>query len=71
MRFQATLLTDPVLRTLSGITFQITGASLTPLTVDGGFVIAGTASDSVGILYPGERVDLILHWTRVTQLNVT
>jgi hypothetical protein len=36
-----------------------------PLTVDGGFKIAYDANktfDSVGILYPGERVDLLLKW---------
>jgi hypothetical protein len=36
-----------------------------PLTVDGGFKIAYEANktfESVGILYPGERVDLLLQW---------
>jgi hypothetical protein len=36
-----------------------------PLTVDGGFKIAYDVNktfDSVGILYPGERVDLLLQW---------
>lgn len=36
------------------------------MTVDGGFPIAGSASDSVGILYPGERVDLLLEWDNTT-----
>jgi hypothetical protein len=30
--------------------------------VDGSHPIVGTPSDSVGILHPGERVDLLLEW---------
>ena len=29
--------------------------------MDGNFPVAGELSNSVGILYPGERVDLLLH----------
>jgi hypothetical protein len=47
---------------LAGFTIQISSAKLTPLTVDSGFSITGAAPDSVGIIYPGERVDLLLTW---------
>jgi hypothetical protein len=30
--------------------------------VDGGCHIIGTSSDSVGILHPGERLDVLLKW---------
>ncbi|TVY84216.1 Oxidoreductase ptaE [Lachnellula suecica] len=46
---------------LAGFSLGISPGAFTPLTVDGQFPIAGKASQSVGILYPGERVDLLLH----------
>jgi hypothetical protein len=52
-------------RSLAGFTLQISSAAMIPLTVDGGFKLAYDANetfDSVGILYPGERVDLLLQW---------
>jgi len=52
-------------RSLAGFTLQISSATMIPLTVDGGFKISSDANktfDSVGILYPGERVDLLLQW---------
>ena len=50
-----------------------------PLTVDGGFKIASEANttfDSGGILYPGERMDVLLQWdgptpTPDSQLHIT
>jgi hypothetical protein len=42
---------------------------LTPVTVDGGFPISRVLSDSVGIIYPGERVDLILDWKPTSNQN--
>ncbi|KAH7400450.1 multicopper oxidase family protein [Cadophora sp. MPI-SDFR-AT-0126] len=47
---------------LAGFTVQLSSANLTPLAVDGGSSVLGHASSSVGILYPGERVDLLLDW---------
>ncbi|KAF8860867.1 hypothetical protein BDZ45DRAFT_587758 [Acephala macrosclerotiorum] len=47
---------------LSGFTIQISSAKLKPLTVDGGFSIATELADSVGIVYPGERLDILVHW---------
>ncbi|TVY35010.1 Oxidoreductase [Lachnellula occidentalis] len=46
---------------LAGFTIEISSGNFTPLTVDGDFPIAGELSSSLGVLYPGERVDLLLH----------
>ncbi|TVY18055.1 Laccase-1 [Lachnellula arida] len=46
---------------LAGFTIGLSSGNFTPLTVDGDFLIAGSISNSVGALYPGERVDLLLH----------
>ncbi|KAH8669773.1 multicopper oxidase-domain-containing protein [Tricladium varicosporioides] len=56
---------------LAGFTVKISFASLTPLTIDGGFNIAGTRSGSVGILYPGERVDVIVKWDNSTDVTLS
>ncbi|KAH7364873.1 multicopper oxidase family protein [Rhexocercosporidium sp. MPI-PUGE-AT-0058] len=47
---------------LAGLTVEMSSATLTPLTVDGGYRIVGRGSNSVGIIYPGERVDLLVQW---------
>ena len=47
---------------LAGFTIEMTSAGLTPLTVDGGYPVRGSKSTSVGILYPGERMDVLLEW---------
>jgi hypothetical protein len=56
-------------RSLAGFTIQIPTASLTPLTVDGGFYIATKRANSVGILYPGERLDVIVKWNQIPALT--
>ncbi|KAM0450070.1 hypothetical protein ACHAO4_006952 [Trichoderma viride] len=48
--------------TVAGLTLGVDGASLQPLEVDGGCKVDAKAGDSVGTLYPGERVDLLLKW---------
>lgn len=48
--------------TISGFTVMIDGATLQPIEVDGGCPVNGTPADAVGILYPGERTDLMLTW---------
>jgi len=45
---------------LAGFTLGLTSGAFTPLTLDGGFPIRGELSNSVGIVYPGERLDLLL-----------
>lgn len=62
----------PILKfysTMAGFTVQITDAKLTPLEVDGGCEIQGSRSDTVGILYPGERVDLLVEWDKGPMLK--
>ncbi|KAL7936532.1 multicopper oxidase [Trichoderma chlorosporum] len=48
--------------TIAGLTLGVDGASLQPTQVDGGCKVDSKPADSVGILYPGERVDLLLKW---------
>ncbi|RDL29994.1 uncharacterized protein BP5553_10621 [Venustampulla echinocandica] len=45
---------------LAGFTLGISSGTFTPLKLDGGRPISGSPSNSVGVLYPGERVDLLL-----------
>jgi hypothetical protein len=47
---------------IAGLTAGISHAKLIPLQVDGGCEVIGSASDYVGTLYPGERVDLLVKW---------
>ncbi|RDW65066.1 hypothetical protein BP6252_10717 [Coleophoma cylindrospora] len=47
---------------IAGLSIGIKNAKLDPFQVDGGFDIAGVPSDSVGVVYPGERVDLVIQW---------
>ena len=49
-------------RTLAGFTLGAQSGLLTPITVDGGHRIKGHSAESVGIIYPGERIDLISKW---------
>ncbi|KAJ3459208.1 hypothetical protein MRS44_015281 [Fusarium solani] len=48
---------------VAGFSVQIDGATMQPVRVDGGFSVHAEASDSIGILYPGERVDVDVKWT--------
>jgi FtsP/CotA-like multicopper oxidase with cupredoxin domain len=48
--------------TVAGFTISIDNAVLTPVRVDGGFEVQSEATSAVGILYPGERVDLDVKW---------
>ncbi|RDW88815.1 hypothetical protein BP6252_00847 [Coleophoma cylindrospora] len=49
--------------TMAGITLQISNATLKPIQLDGGFEIAGKAAERVGVMYPGERADMLLEWS--------
>lgn len=51
--------------TIAGITVSVDGASLEAVAVDAS-VISGVPAASLGILYPGERVDAVLSWTDST-----
>ena len=46
--------------TVTGLSFAADAASLQPIAVDGGFPVKGNRSRSFGILYPGERADVIV-----------
>ncbi|EQL00798.1 Multicopper oxidase family protein [Ophiocordyceps sinensis CO18] len=48
--------------TIAGFHFSVDGAAIRPLTVDGPCAVDARPGRSVGILYPGERVDLALSW---------
>ena len=48
--------------TVAGFTVGVDGASLEPTHVDGGCKVDSKPADSIGTLYPGERVDMLLKW---------
>ncbi len=48
--------------TIAGITISIGGALMTVLTVDGGAEVAARPAAAAGILYPGERMDVLVEW---------
>lgn len=48
---------------LAGFSVQMSSAKLRAVIVDGGYPIVADSADSVGIIYPGERVDLIVDWS--------
>ena len=49
--------------TIAGVSFAVDGARLKTLEVEGGCSVKSEESDSIGILYPGERVDMMMLWT--------
>lgn len=63
-------------RSLAGFSVQMSSANLRPITVDGGFPIVADIVDSVGIIYPGERLDVVVEWvpgaaTSFPQLHIS
>ncbi|KAF2499368.1 hypothetical protein BU16DRAFT_614808 [Lophium mytilinum] len=57
---------------LAGISLRLSGASLTPITVDGGHPIdvQGPAR-GVGVLHPGERLDILMSWRPTNKQQYT
>jgi hypothetical protein len=50
-------------RSLKGITLTLTNANMTAIQVDGGGRIKPVQNiHSIGVLYPGERVDFLVDW---------
>ncbi|KAF5550714.1 hypothetical protein FMEXI_3673 [Fusarium mexicanum] len=47
---------------VAGLSLSVGGAIIRPVRVDGGFAVKAEATEIVGILYPGERVDLEVEW---------
>ena len=50
---------------MSGITIKMTQSSMSILTVDGGNRVESQnhSFSEIGVLYPGERFDMIVDWT--------
>jgi FtsP/CotA-like multicopper oxidase with cupredoxin domain len=61
--------------TIAGFSISVTGAALQAVSVDGSSPIVADAALSIGIVYPGERVDAVLHWlnpvTAESRLQIT
>ncbi|KAF2162658.1 multicopper oxidase [Zasmidium cellare ATCC 36951] len=49
----------------AGFEISVLGAVLTPLTVDGGHDVKGSAAKKVGFLHPGERMSLLVEQNSV------
>jgi len=47
---------------LAGITLTAKGAVMKVIEVDGGSKVQPMNSDSLGILYPGQRIDVLIRW---------
>jgi hypothetical protein len=47
----------------------MSSAKLRPITIDGGFPIVAERADSVGIVYPGERLDVAVEWAQGAESN--
>ncbi|KAF5591171.1 L-ascorbate oxidase [Fusarium subglutinans] len=47
---------------VAGLSLNVGGAITRPVRVDGGFAVKAKATETVGVLYPGERVDLEVEW---------
>nr|POE72045.1 laccase-1 [Quercus suber] len=45
----------------AGVDVSILGAQLRPMSVDGGFKVDSASALTVGVLHPGERIDLEIH----------
>ncbi|RFU25162.1 hypothetical protein B7463_g11178, partial [Scytalidium lignicola] len=55
---------------LAGITISIPGAKMMVVQLDGGERITNAQSaDSIGVLYPGERMDILVEWADSEQDN--
>ena len=51
-----------VRRSLAGFTFGIKNAKICAVQVDGGNEIDAEEADTIGTVYPGERVDVVARW---------
>lgn len=48
---------------LTGISFTIPDAEISVIQVDGGRPVISHVANSVGVLYPAERVDFVVSWS--------
>ncbi|KAJ3490762.1 hypothetical protein NLG97_g5718 [Lecanicillium saksenae] len=53
--------------TIAGLSFAIDDATLKVIEVDGGCPVETLPVRSLGIVYPGERIDALLDWTSPSQ----
>lgn len=56
---------------LAGFSLKMSGAEMTVFEVDGGAEVNSVAAGSIGFVYPGQRVDVIVRWTSVGKQNLT
>ena len=57
---------------MSGLNLTVENAHVQIIKVDGGNdIVSSDWVESVGILYPGERVDIITSGDRATSLTIT
>ena len=47
---------------IAGFSVGLEGAAIQPVFIDGGFDVQSEAVESVGIIYPGQRADLVVKW---------
>lgn len=53
---------------MTGVSISVPDASINVTHLDGGQkILSANMANSVGILYPGERVDFILEWSNENQ----
>lgn len=55
----------------AGIQLKVDGARLIPIRVDAGHKVLGQAANTIGYLYPGERVDVEIQGTSAVNDEVT
>lgn len=48
--------------TVAGVSLAVEGANMQPMEVDGAWPVHAEIVDSIGVLYPGERVDINMTW---------
>ncbi|KAK2612625.1 hypothetical protein QQS21_001397 [Conoideocrella luteorostrata] len=53
--------------TVAGVTVAVDGATIQPVAIDGGFAVRDEPGSSAGILYPGERADVVVRWDEGAQ----
>jgi FtsP/CotA-like multicopper oxidase with cupredoxin domain len=62
----------PFRRSLKGITLSLTNANMTVIQLDGGGKIKPVQNiHSIGVLYPGERVDFLVDWNSLERESET
>jgi FtsP/CotA-like multicopper oxidase with cupredoxin domain len=49
---------------IAGFTMKMDGATMQVMQVDGGYGVQAEAREAVGVLYPGERMDVVVAWKK-------